>query len=111
VLQVSLGDYGETTNGLHEWTKLMDNVVYSGNSLAVSAAGNNGSDNPNRKIAVPADSYNTITVGATSRFQNWDFIKIGDGSARAPTDDGRTKIDVVAPVGGYSTNEDWEGEV
>ena len=58
--------------------------------ILVNSAGNNGMG-PWKKICVPADAHDILTVGAlTSQMRNAPFSSVG------PTQDGRVKPDVMA---------------
>jgi subtilisin family serine protease len=60
--------------------------------LLVNSAGNSGMG-PWKKVGVPADADNILTVGAVS---DMDVHRIAPFSSVGPTQDGRVKPDVVA---------------
>ena len=95
VIQMSMGsDSSVPTDGSSTFTKFLDYIVYYKNKHFVVAVGNNHSvQNPNVEIVSPADSYNAISVGAT----DVDYDAVADYSGHGKTDDGRTKVDVIAP--------------
>lgn len=96
ILQMSLNIYNENdvTNASHQLSRFIDRVVYENSTPYIISAGNYRSDyNPDTKIVVPADAYNSISVGATDE----DFDRVWSGSGHGLTTDGRTKVDVVAP--------------
>ncbi|HYF96214.1 MAG TPA: carboxypeptidase regulatory-like domain-containing protein [Symbiobacteriaceae bacterium] len=51
--------------------------------------------NASRSIAIPGDSRDALTVGAT----NWGDDTLAEYSSRGPTLDGRIKPDITAPTG------------
>ena len=62
--------YGTNTNGTSTESLYWDWFVHEKNALVVVAAGNTGG-----QIAIPADSYNVITVGAYDQadLKRWQF--------------------------------------
>jgi serine protease AprX len=89
----------DTTNGSDPTTVKIDYYSDLYDVLMVNAAGNSGDCRDNTTLGVPADAYNTITVGAINYSstinRSDDFIAYY--SARGPTVDNRKKPDVVAP--------------
>ncbi|WP_294822560.1 S8 family serine peptidase [uncultured Flavobacterium sp.] len=80
----------EDMNGETAFITRGANMAFTRGLLCVTSAGNSAATaNPN--IGVPADAFNTLTVGAvTSEEQYASFSSIG------PTADGRVKPDVMA---------------
>lgn len=66
------------------------NVAFTRGMMLVTSGGNSGAtDHPN--VSVPADAYNTLTVGAVDALEQYaPFSSIG------PSADGRVKPDVMA---------------
>lgn len=83
---------------VHAWTALIDDLLSDGETLLTVAAGNNG-EQPDlgglNRIQVPADSVNSLSVGAcTTTGKDW---KRAAYSARGPgRSPGRRKPDVVS---------------
>ena len=81
---------------IHPWTALLDSLLSDGETLVTIAAGNNGhlDDAAERRIQVPSDCINALTVGAAdSTSEDWvraPYSAVGPG--RAP---GRIKPDLV----------------
>jgi len=67
------------------------NVAFSRGMFLVNAAGNSGASEANPNISVPADAYNTLTVGAVDASRQYAYF-----SSLGPTADGRIKPDVMA---------------
>ncbi|KGO86334.1 peptidase S8 [Flavobacterium rivuli WB 3.3-2 = DSM 21788] len=67
------------------------NVAFSRGMFLVNAAGNSGASEVNPNISVPADAYNTLTVGAVDASRQYAYF-----SSLGPTYDGRIKPDVMA---------------
>lgn len=67
------------------------NVAFSRGMFLVNAAGNSGAGETNPNISVPADAYNTLTVGAVDDARQYAYF-----SSLGPTYDGRIKPDVMA---------------
>jgi len=67
------------------------NVAFSRGMFLVNAAGNSGASEVNPNITVPADAYNTLTVGAVDASRQYAYF-----SSLGPTYDGRIKPDVMA---------------
>jgi len=106
----SLGD-GDTIS----WTKYIDAVVDYYDVISVNAAGNDGLCGT-YSLTPPADSYNSIVVGAiddkgtiSRSDDSWLNEPGWFASSVGPTWDGRKKPDITAP-GLYikSANNDWE---
>ena len=101
--------YYETPDGQSDLSRYVDYMAFNHNIVFAISAGNEESTypedcNPDGNISAPADSYNSISVGAA----NYDRSQVDEYSAHAPTADGRYKIDVTAPgVNIYSTNPDY----
>ena len=96
VIQMSLNAYRESsvTNASHQLSRFVDRVVYENNTPYIISTGNYRYDtNPYTKIVVPADAYNSISVGAVDE----DFDRVWSDSGHGLTTDSRTKVDVVAP--------------
>lgn len=66
------------------------NIAFTRGMLCVTSAGNSG-DDENVNIGVPADAFNTLTVGAVDATEQYAFF-----SSIGPTSDGRVKPDVMA---------------
>jgi len=111
VISLSIGDtysdlWGLLTNptdGNSKFTKFIDEQIYRHNVSIIVVAGNklpcnlpNPGCNSNGRIERPGDSYNAITVGATNDSSD-NFDVVAPFSGHGLTDDGRTKVDVVAP--------------
>jgi len=67
------------------------NVAFSRGMFLVNAAGNSGASEVNPNITVPADAYNTLTVGAVDASRQYAYF-----SSVGPAYDGRIKPDVMA---------------
>ncbi len=85
--------YSYTYNAINGQTSFITrgaNVAFTRGMMLVTSAGNSGATgNPN--IAVPADAFNTLTVGAVDADRVYaNFSSIG------PSADGRVKPDVMA---------------
>ena len=107
-MSMALKDPDFATDASHDLSQFIDRVVYADNTLVVLPTGNyNPTLNPNTKVLVPADSYNSLSVGRTTA----DFSKVHSESGHGLTSDNRVKVDVVAPGTSITTtNDDWEGE-
>ncbi|VVB50830.1 Subtilisin-like serine protease [uncultured archaeon] len=114
IVSLSLGFEKRASNpqivvdGSEKITKVVDYLIYNKAVNIITAVGNEKTDYPR----VPADAYNSISVGATTGHDDgynkvWRNILSG-GSNGGMTDDGRTKVDVVAPGQDiYSLNKNW----
>ena len=99
--------------GGSRFTRSLDYLAYTRDTLVVIPAGNSGPDNI--VFSVPADAYNGLTVGATDA----TFNKVAPFSNHGPTDDdgiGRAKPDllapgvgIVTPFGGWEDNDGRDG--
>lgn len=79
-------------------------MLASKGMILVTSAGNEG-DEPWKKINVPGDAFDILTVGALERSgRNTNFSSVG------PTADGRVKPDVMA-LGGGSTVINGKGRI
>jgi len=67
------------------------NVAFSRGMFLVNAAGNSGASESNPNISVPADAFNTLTVGAVDASRQYAYF-----SSVGSTYDGRIKPDVMA---------------
>jgi len=89
IISMSLGSQVKKCNGRDIISRTTDRAFESGH-LVVAAAGNTG---PNSStLSSPGCSRNALTVGAVNRDDT-----MAEYSSRGPTEDGRTKPDVVAP--------------
>ncbi len=93
-----------STTGNFELTKFVDYIAYQRNTPFIVCAGNRDStNNPDSHIEAPGDNYNGITVGSVTK-----GLALDSDSGRNVTDDGRTKIDVLAPGDDiWSCNYNW----
>jgi hypothetical protein len=73
---------------VHSWTAVLDEFLATGKTLAAVAIGNNGrpnADEAERRIQVPADCLNALSVGAAdSKRDGWsraDYSALGPGRA------------------------------
>jgi hypothetical protein len=66
------------------------NVAFTRGMFLVNAAGNSGAGS-NPHISVPADAFNTLTVGAVDNTEQYAYF-----SSTGPSADGRVKPDVMA---------------
>lgn len=66
------------------------NVAFTRGMFLVNAAGNSGAGS-NSHISVPADAFNTLTVGAVDSSEQYAYF-----SSTGPSADGRVKPDVMA---------------
>jgi hypothetical protein len=89
-------------------TQAFDTVVFGNKSYAdkvltvVFSAGNNGVSGFNSTCGPGGTGRNVITVGSV----DYDDLEISSYSSLGPTDDGRTKPDIVAPgCGTYSSHQ------
>ncbi|SDG21627.1 Subtilase family protein [Cellulosimicrobium cellulans] len=88
---------------VHPWTAVLDTYLSSGQTLATVAVGNNGehSDISERRIQVPADSVNALSLGAANSARR-DWVRAqysAFGPGRSP---GVVKPDVL-DFGGSET--------
>ena len=98
-VNLSLGpDLCVEDNDVHAWTSVIDNILSDGETLMSVAVGNNGENDAEaalNRIQVPADSVNSLAVGAVDRTaSDWSkasYSAVGPG--RSP---GRRKPDLVA---------------
>ena len=105
VVNLSLGpDEVLDDDDVHIWTATMDEIAAKGQTLIISAAGNNGDDDPHsgsNRIQPSADGINVLAVGARDTLRtDWnraDYSAVGPG--RSP---GIVKPDCIA-FGGTST--------
>jgi len=89
-------------DGDSTWTKIYDYYAYEYNVVFANAAGNFIYDEFNalitNKVTVFGDAYNGITTGGLRITDPDVYNYVGYKSNEGPTDDGRRKPDVVAPV-------------
>ena len=107
ILSLSWSGKGDTY-GSSLLTKLVDRTVYADDKTFVLATGNYiKNDNPQIKIMPPADAFNSISVGAVENISG--DRKVWNESGHSKTDDGRCKVDVVAPGSTItSCNNQWD---
>jgi serine protease AprX len=100
VINTSLGYYAydnpaysytyADANGTTSFITRGANVAFTRGMMLVTSAGNSGATgNPN--ISVPADAFNTLSVGAVDATEQYAYF-----SSIGPTADGRVKPDVMA---------------
>lgn len=85
----SIGPYVSVEDDdVHPWTAVLDEFLATGRTVVSVAIGNNGRPNPDeaeRRIQVPADCLNALSVGAAdSKRDGWvraDYSAIGPGRA------------------------------
>ncbi len=97
VAVMSLGADVEQCDGTDVISEAVDDTVDEGVTV-VAAAGNEGPETGT--LTSPGCSESAITVGAVD-----ETSSVTEYSSRGPTDDGRTKPDVVAP--GTSIESTW----
>lgn len=105
IVQMSINIYGLNPAGDSEISRFLDQKVFVNKILIVVCTGNYG-----YTIRVPADAYNTISVGATRYNTYYNEWRVWDDSGWGKTTDvgARTKVDVVAPgYDIYSANNKW----
>ena len=99
VLSLSIGLAGNTL-ATDQWSLGIDHVVRDSGRTVTVAAGNDG-PNGSTLAGLPTGAYNAIIVGATggtvSGHPSEDYSNLASYSSRGPTDDGRSKPDIVAP--------------
>eukprot|EP00550_Attheya_septentrionalis_P010360 CAMPEP_0198281524 /NCGR_PEP_ID=MMETSP1449-20131203/1441_1 /TAXON_ID=420275 /ORGANISM="Attheya septentrionalis, Strain CCMP2084" /LENGTH=917 /DNA_ID=CAMNT_0043977325 /DNA_START=91 /DNA_END=2844 /DNA_ORIENTATION=+ len=96
--------WGSETNEYTVRSYNFDNYMYANDDFLIFvAAGNSGGDNTFSSVGSPGTAKNIMTVGA-SHSQGDDLANgdlgpsyIASFSSRGPTDDGRTKPEIVAP--------------
>ena len=103
---ISSASWGTTDNSYTTWVASYDEYLYNNqNVLFVAAAGNSGSSGSN-SVGSPGVAKNVLAVGASESsgtdlsagMLGKDYLAYN--SSRGPTEDGRTKPDLVAP--GYA---------
>ena len=94
VLTFSIGVAG-SSDGMDQWSLGLDHIVNTNGRTITLAVGNDGPAGDSI-TGRPTGAYNVITVGATGNFSE-DYTRVADFSSRGPTDDGRSKPDIVAP--------------
>ena len=101
VSNLSWGQGKAKTDGSSVWSKTAD-IAFQKGMLLIKSNGNTGPA-PNT-LTAPADAHEVIAVGATRP----DGSEVHEGSSRGPTEDGRSKPDVVAPGGGMTTPRSFD---
>jgi subtilisin family serine protease len=89
VIVMSLGAEVETCDGSDPLSRAVTEAAESGTAVVV-AAGNSGPDK--QTVNSPGCARKAFSIGASEGQQD-----VPDYSSRGPTDDGRTKPDLVAP--------------
>lgn len=89
VIVLSLGAEVEACDGSDPLSRAVTEAAESGTAVVV-ATGNSGPEG--RTINSPGCAHKAFSIGASSGRQD-----VPDYSSRGPTDDGRTKPDLVAP--------------
>jgi serine protease AprX len=126
VISMSLRFFCNPCDGSTPISQAIDNAANNHNITSAVSMGNQGPDNqdddtPENNMQSPADSREAITVGATykktyeklngtghscnNEEQSVLVDQIACFSSRGPTDDGRTKPDIVAPGSRINSTE------
>ncbi len=100
VISLSIGLAGDTL-ATDQWSLGIDHVIRDSGRTITIAAGNGG-PSAGTLSGRPTGSYNAIIVGGTgadvSGNPSPDYSNVPNYSSHGPTDDGRSKPDIVAPA-------------
>lgn len=109
IINMSLADLaGTASDGTSRFSRSADYFAEEWRVPVVVSAGNFGA-NADPDPTGPADGFNVIAVGSTEPAFQSMYRRVTATSAFGPTDDGRSKPDIVAPGQQIETaNFNWE---